>query len=266
MNGRNSIAVSVKSLSLRIQDTVILDDISFEVPAGGTLSIIGPNGAGKTSLLRCIGRMTEPTSGEIRIQGDHCRNLRRRELARRVGYVPQAGDRTLPYSVREFVLMARYPYFHAFAGPSRNDLEAVDNALDITGTDGFADRKVATLSGGERQKVLIAAALAQQTPVLLLDEPTSFLDYRHEVDILDLIDRLNRESGRTVITVTHDLNSGVFNAGLILGLAGGRQIFLGAARDLEDPDVLESIYGIPFEFLKHPYDGSPVVLPARRSG
>jgi cobalamin transport system ATP-binding protein len=253
--------LDIRSLRLELGEAALLQDISFTLESGRKLAIIGPNGAGKTTLLRCIGRFMEPSSGDIVIDGSSHRTYSRRDLAKRIGYVPQAGGRMLPYSVREFIMMARYPYFQAFSGPSKNDRSAVEKAMQITGTEGFSERAVSTLSGGERQKVLIAAALAQQTPVLLLDEPTAFLDYRHEVELLELISRLNRESGLTVIVVTHDLNSGVLDSHCILGLKAGKQVFWGDPEALIQPGVLERIYGISFDLIDRPDNGRKIIVP-----
>ncbi|MBF0108471.1 MAG: ABC transporter ATP-binding protein [Magnetococcales bacterium] len=198
--------IRIEGLSLHLRGRVLLGDLSLDIHEGEHVAVVGPNGAGKTTLLRCINRILDPTRGEIRIRGKLQEKYRRRELACLLGYVPQFNGGCIPFSVREYVFMGRYPHLRPFCAPGPRDYAMVRDALSLTGTDGFSERPLASLSGGERQKVQIAAALAQGVELLLLDEPATFLDPKHTAEINTLLARINKERGLTLVTVTHDLN------------------------------------------------------------
>ncbi|OHB70595.1 MAG: ABC transporter ATP-binding protein, partial [Planctomycetes bacterium RBG_13_63_9] len=198
--------IRVRDFSFRMGRKEILRDVSFDVCEGEYLAIVGPNGAGKTTLVKCLDRILVGGTGRIEICGRPLAAYRRRELARLISYVPQADGRVFPFPVEQFVLMGRYPYLTPFSAVSKEDRAVVRRAMQQTGTSEFADRLLGTLSGGERQKVFIAAALAQEAQILLLDEPTTFLDYRHQAEIIELLARINRSAGVTVLAVTHDVN------------------------------------------------------------
>jgi iron complex transport system ATP-binding protein len=259
----NAPAIRVEGLTVRIGNAEILCEIGFRVESGGFLAVIGPNGAGKSTLLRCIDGIVEPSTGRIEICGRGLQAFSRRELARTVSYVPQPGAGSLDYTVRAFVEMGRFPYLGAWAALTEADLAVVNEAMDLTEVTAFADRSMASLSGGERQRASIAAALAQGGSILLLDEPTSFLDYRHQAQILDLLDRLHREKGLTVVVVTHDLNSAVASADSVLALKGGRVERVGPPSDLLDERVLAEIFDAEFHLVEGGRGGLPFVLPAR---
>ncbi len=253
--------LEAESVGVVIEKSAILDGVSFAVEAGEWLSIIGPNGAGKTTLLRAIGRLIRMDSGSVAIGGKGIGEYRQRELAKQVSYVPQAGGVMLPYTAFEFVLMARYPHLGPMSGVSYDDREAARQALEQTGTSAFAERALDTLSGGERQKVFVAAALAQGAPILLLDEPATFLDYHHQVEVLRLIRRLSRVEKKTVLCVTHDLNRGVYESDKVLALKRGRVAFSGSAEALFDPERLAAIYDTPFDLVRHERSGHALVVP-----
>lgn len=257
-------AFELNGVSLALDGKPILDGVGFVLEAGESLAVIGPNGAGKTTLLRCLLRMLSGARGEIRVFGDDLARLPRRELARRVAYVPQAEGRALPFTAREFMLMARYPHLDAFGRPGRADEEAVARAAERCGVAEFLDRRMDTLSGGERQTVFVAAAVAQAPRALLLDEPSTFLDYRHQAALGDLVEGLHRRDGLTVVSVTHDLNQGALTGGKVLALKAGRVVFFGEPAALTaDPALLEDIYGTGFDFLRHPRTGEVIVAPVR---
>lgn len=256
-------AIQVGGLCVRFGNAAILREIDFRVESGGFLAVIGPNGAGKSTLLRCIDGIVEPSDGRIEICGRALRAYSRRELARTVSYVPQLDAGSLDYTVRAFVEMGRFPYLGAFATLTEADQTAVSEAMDLTEVTEFADRPMASLSGGERQRASIAAALAQGGSILLLDEPTSFLDYRHQVQILDLLDRLHQQKGLTVVVVTHDLNSAVASADTVLALKRGRVEWDGPPADLLDRRVLAEIFDAKFRLVEGGRRGLPFVLPAR---
>ena len=254
--------ISVRDFSFAFGKKAILKNITLAAPEGAYLSVIGPNGAGKTTLLKCVNRILAGGTGEIVVAGRPLREYSQRELARVLSYVPQAEGRSAPFTVREFVTMGRYPYFTPFSSVRARDREAVAEALDITGTTAFADRPLATLSGGERQRVFIAAAVAQAGRVMLLDEPTTFLDPKHQVEIHALLRRLHRERGVTIVSVTHDVTAAVLYSDLILALKNGAVAFIGPASEILAPGRLEGIYEVAFHRAANPAGGQPFVFPA----
>ncbi len=249
--------------SFAFDGKAVLQDLSFSLGAGAYLSIIGPNGAGKSTLLKCLLRLHEEgrAQGLAEVRGKSLAAYPQRELATVMSYVPQAGGWIPPFSVEEFLRLSRYPYAPP-AGKLRGaDLAAVQRALSLTGMEALASRRLKTLSGGERQKAYLAAALAQETPIMLLDEPASFLDPRHAAELNLLLKTLNREQGLTMLTVTHDLNHPLDAGGNVLVLRRGRQLFFGPAQSLLDNDILETAFGLGFTRLPHPEDGLPIILP-----
>ncbi|MCX7592046.1 MAG: ABC transporter ATP-binding protein [Kiritimatiellae bacterium] len=260
-----SLAIEVENLHYYAGNVPLLAEVTLAVGEGEYVSILGPNGAGKTTLLRCINRLLRPKRGTIRIQGRPVESYSPIELARVVGYVPQSDGRSFPFTVYEIVMMGRYPYLSPFSSPRPEDRDAVCRALAITETERFADRLHATLSGGEKQKVMIAAALAQEARILLLDEPTTFLDPKHQTEIFRLLQKINREAGVTILSVTHDINSAVLSSNRIVALKEGRCIFSGAPGQLMNPDVLRRLYDKEFLFVEHPRTGQRLVVPEGRT-
>lgn len=255
-------ALSIENIDYVIGDKRIVDSVSFTLDAGKYLSIIGPNGAGKTSLLKCINRIYASTGGDVRVFGKPLGEYTQRDLARVLSYVPQANAEYFPFSVIEFVLMGRYPHLSPFTSVGPDDHAIAEEMLERTGTTPFADRAIHTLSGGERQKVFIAAALAQGAQILLLDEPTTFLDYKHQIEVTQLLQRLNREQNVTIVSVTHDVNSAVLASNDVLALKHGAVAFHGPPEALSKDDRLEQIYGTKFHFVHDADSGLPIVVPS----
>jgi len=253
--------IEVRDYSFSFGRTQVLRNVSVSIDAGEMISVIGPNGAGKSTLLKCLDRILTGGTGTMRVSGRDLNAFTQRELARLMSYVPQADGRQFPFTVREFVTMGRYPHLSPFSSVREEDRLAVDEAMALTGVADFAEREVMTLSGGERQKVYIAAALAQGARILLLDEPTTFLDPHHQDDILRTLLRVNRESRATIVSVTHDINVAAFFSDRVLALRGGQVAFCGPAAELMDNAVLERIYAKRFLFARHPVSGKPVVVP-----
>ncbi|MDF1526102.1 MAG: ABC transporter ATP-binding protein [bacterium] len=258
---KNDPILEIDNLSLTIGGNAILRDVTFVVPEGQYLSIVGPNGAGKSSLLKCLIRIRSDWTGSVRVQGRSTPDMTQKELAARLCYVPQADGSVFPFTVRQFVLMGRYPHHSPFTFTGAEDLRIVDRSLAMTGTARFAERDIRTLSGGERQKVLIAGALAQGAGVLLLDEPTTFLDPLHAGEVQSLLLELNRDSGVTVLAVTHDINHAALYSDRVVALVNGEVAFDGLPDMFMDNAVLEGIYARPFTFVGHPVTGRPMVVP-----
>jgi len=252
--------------SFFFNDKLILQGLDFYLPQNGCLSVIGPNGAGKSTLLKCLLRLHEGgrSSGEIRVKDKDVAAYGQRDLARVISYVPQAGGWIPPFTVEEFLRLSRYPYGFpgGSSGPAAREAAclAAAKAMTMTGTEELAGRSLKTLSGGERQKVYLAAALAQEAELMLLDEAASFLDPRHAAELHSLLHSLNREQGLAMITVTHDLNHPLSAGGDVLVLREGRQLFFGPAAGLLSSSVLEKAYNHEFTYVQHPRTGRPVVL------
>jgi iron complex transport system ATP-binding protein len=258
--------IEVEGLGVTVEGADLLCDVSFSVPAGASLAVVGPNGAGKSTLLRCLDGLLPAAGGRITLRGRPLQSYSRRELARVVSYVPQADARLIHFSVWSFVEMGRYPYLRGWEAPGAADAEAVGVALEMTGTRHLERRAVDSLSSGERQRVLIAAALAQGGEVLLLDEPTSFLDYRHQVQVLEVLERLRYERGSTIILVTHDLNGAVSDADQVLALKGGRVAYDGPPEQLFTAEALHEIYDAEFLLVPQAERRLPLVVPRGSGG
>ena len=210
--------LALEDFSLDLGGRAILRSLTFSVRKSERIAIVGPNGAGKTTLLKCLNRIHFRGRGSIRVAGRPLKEYSQDELARRLAYVPQAEGLSVPFTVEEFVLMGRYPHLGPLTSVGQKDREAVRGALEATGTTSFAERSLDTLSGGERQKVFLAAALTQEADILLLDEPAAFLDPAHQVDIYRLLRRIHRERGTTILSVTHDLNTALTHSDRVLAL------------------------------------------------
>ena len=256
-------ALQIRDLSLSLGGSEILKRVSFDIPRGAFVSVVGPNGAGKTSLLRCIMSVVTGWTGDVFVEGKSVHAYRPRDLARLVSYVPQSDDMVFPFTGRELVMMGRYPYLNPFIRPDRHDLDVVERTLQSTGTLPIADRDMRTLSGGERQKILIAGALAQEAGTMLLDEPTTFLDPLHAEEILSMLNDLNG-SGVTVVMITHDINHAAYYADSVTALVDGCVVFNGPSEDLMVSDMLRSVYNKDFILVKHPVNGKMMTLPGER--
>ena len=256
----------VRDVSLRRAERRVLHAVSLSLGKGERLALVGPNGAGKTTLLKCLNRILTGWSGSITLAGRDLAAYGHRELARWMAYVPQAGVQTSPFSVEAFVLMGRYPYQGFLARQDKRDRRAVDEALDLTDTAFLRDRPLHALSGGERQRVILAAALAQEARILLLDEPTVFLDPRHEAAFCAVLTRVHRERDLTMITATHDLNRAVLMHDHVVALKEGRVLFSGPPASFMTRATLQEVYDNPFLLTTHPDTGHPMVLPEVTTG
>ena len=213
--------------------------------------MVGPNGAGKTTLLRLLAGVLSPSEGERRFDGRTFDAYGRKGLARQIAYVPQLRPVRVPLTVEEVVLLGRYPHLGALQlAPAQEDFRAVAEALAVVEIEALRRRPVDELSGGERQAVYIAAALAQEGELLILDEPTTHLDPKHQREIAALLPRLRRDAGRTVITATHDLNFAALTASRVVALQDGRVLQSGPPREILSPEVLERLFHAPFEVVR----------------
>jgi iron complex transport system ATP-binding protein len=257
---------------IHLQDTTwetegrhILGPLSLTIEAGECLVVVGPNGAGKTTLLRLLAGVLEPTAGEVGIEGRPYRAISRRRLARRIAYVPQIRPMSLPLTVEEVVLLGRYPHLSRWRlGHGAEDERAVTAALREVGLEDLRRRPVEQLSGGERQGVFIAAALAQAAPVLILDEPTTHLDPGHQRDVARLLLRLGGDRRRTVITATHDLAFAALLADRVCALKQGSILACGTPQEILQPEWLERLFAAQFRMVTT--DSGPAVPLLRLDG
>jgi iron complex transport system ATP-binding protein len=261
----NKKLIDITEVSCIIGGDRILDSVSLVVSRGERVSILGPNGAGKSTLLRCVMRILPISSGSISIDGTDTLRMRRKQLAGRVGYVPQYHGGSCPFTVDEYVLLGRYPHLSPFSMAGDKDREIAMKALERTGMKNFSERSFDTLSGGERQMVQIAAVLAQGAEVLLLDEPSVYLDPGHRSGLMDLLATLNSEEAMAIVTVTHDINESILSGGKMVMIREGKIIFTGEPGLAITAGKLEELFGKQFVYCEHPVTGDAMVLPDGRS-
>jgi iron complex transport system ATP-binding protein len=242
----------------------VVEHLDLAVPDGAVTAIIGPNGCGKSTLLRALGRLLRPHGGEVLLDGARIDRQPTREVARTLGLLPQSPVAPEGLTVGELVARGRHPHQAWFRQWTRDDEAEVADALVRTGTAELADRPVDALSGGQRQRAWIAMALAQGTDLLLLDEPTTHLDLAHAVDVLDLVDRLNTELGRTVVMVLHDLTLAARYADHLVAMRDGRILAQGAPADVLTPELLADVFGLRALVLPDPASDGVLVVPATR--
>ena len=243
----------------------VLNDVSFGVDRGTIVGLLGPNGSGKTTLVRIMAGMLRPDSGRVTLDGASVSEMPRRDLARRVALVPQETRTTFDFSVIDMVLMGRYPHLGRFELERPADLEIARQALRATGTEALESRTFATLSGGEKQRVIIAAALAQASDILLLDEPTTALDVGYQFEIAALLKRLNAEHGTTMIVSTHDLNLAAALCERVVLLKSGSVIAHGPTAETLTAGNIRLLYDIEADVQFHPRAGHLTVVPLGRT-
>jgi len=259
--------LEIRDLTLAYGERVALRDVSLSLARGELLGVVGPNASGKSSLIRAITNVITPRRGEVRLDGSPVRGLSQRELALRVAVVPQ--NPTLPeaFTALEVVLMGRTPHLGLLQSEGRADWAAVRRALEETDAWELAERRIGELSGGEKQRVVVARALAQEAPLLLLDEPTAHLDVGHQAAVLELVQRLCCSNGvdgrpRAVLAVVHDLTLAAQYCDRLVMLSEGRLVADGPPHEVLSPQVLSSVYRTQVVVFTHPLTGRPVVTPA----
>jgi iron complex transport system ATP-binding protein len=257
-------SLTVSGLSAGYGDSEILHGLDLAVPPGRITVIVGANACGKSTLLRTMSRLLSPREGQVLLDGKSIHRTPPRELARTLGLLPQSPIAPEGITVADLVSRGRHPHQSLFSRWSRKDDEAVDGALTATKTSELAERPVDELSGGQRQRVWIAMALAQQTDVLLLDEPTTFLDISHQVEVLDLLTDLNRSRGTTVIMVLHDLNLAARYADYLVAMTQGRVHVSGKPEDVLTEENVRQVFGLESRIVTDPTSGRPIMLPIGR--
>ncbi len=251
-------------LSLGYADRTVISDLDLVVPPGRITAVVGANACGKSTLLRSMSRLLAPKGGHVLLDGADVHRMPAKELARTLGLLPQSPIAPEGITVADLVGRGRHPHQGILSRWTREDDAAVADALDATDTTGLADRAVDELSGGQRQRVWIAMALAQRTDVLLLDEPTTFLDVSHQVEVLDLLTDLNRSRGTTIVMVLHDLNLAARYADHLVAIQGGAIHAAGAPERVLTEDCVRAVFGLDSRVIADPVSGKPLMLPIGR--
>jgi len=256
--------LSGSELTLAYDNRVVATGLDVAIPDGSFTVIVGPNACGKSTLLRALAGLLTPKQGSVVLDGKSIGSYRAKEVARRLGLLPQTATAPDGISVADLVARGRYPHQKLLRQWTPEDENQVAAAMDATGVTALADRAVDELSGGQRQRVWMAMVLAQQTDLLLLDEPTTYLDIAYQIDLLDLCADLN-DQGRTLVAVLHDLNHACRYATHLIAMKAGRVVAAGDPGTIITAELVEDVYGLPCEVIPDPQTGTPLVVPAARS-
>lgn len=245
----------------------VLSGLTFSIDGGSFTGIIGPNGSGKSTLLKSLSRVLKPVKGAVLLDEENLYSLDTREVAKKMAVVPQETAVNFSFTVKEVVIMGRSPHLGLFQSEGRKDFEVARQAMELTNTYHLADRLITAISGGERQRVIIAKALTQEPKIILLDEPTSHLDINHQIEILNLLKRLNRENNLTIIAVFHDLNLAAQYCDNLVLMKSGAIFTLGEPEEVLTADNIKEVYGASVLIRKHPVTGHPsIILLAQDAG
>jgi iron complex transport system ATP-binding protein len=258
------VRLAADRVRLAYDDAVVVRDVDLQLTEGSLTAIVGPNGCGKSTLLRALGRLMRPVGGRVLLDGREIARTPTREVAKVLGLLPQAPVAPEGLTVGELVARGRHPHQSWLRQWSRDDEAAVAEALAWTDMAALADRPVDALSGGQRQRAWISMALAQGTDLLLLDEPTTYLDLSHQIDVLELVSRLHAERGRTVVVVLHDLNLAARYAQRLVAMKDGELVAAGPPPDLLTEQLLADVFDLEARVLADPVSGTPMVVPVRR--
>ncbi|MBF4161457.1 ABC transporter ATP-binding protein [Nocardioides acrostichi] len=250
-----------ESVTVGYGEEPIVRNLTLAIPDGRVTTIVGPNGCGKSTLLRTMARLLTPTSGSVLLDGGPMHDLATKEVARRLALLPQSPVAPDGLLVRDLVARGRHPHQRWFSQWSRHDEEVVTAALTMTDTAHLGERPLEKLSGGQRQRAWIAMTLAQDTDLVLLDEPTTYLDLAHQIEVLDLVTRLNRERQRTIVMVLHDLNLAARYSDLIVAMKDGTIAATGAPAEVFTPRLLDDTFGLSADVVPDPRTGLPLVIP-----
>jgi len=261
----DEVRLGARDLSLGYGSTPIVEGLTVDVAPGAVTAIVGPNACGKSTLLRGLARLMSPAAGQVILDGSDISRLRTKDVAKRLGLLPQSSIAPEGITVADLVTRGRFPHQTMLRQFSRADQQAVADAMAATGVTAIAGRPVDQLSGGQRQRVWIAMVLAQQTPLILLDEPTTFLDIAHQIELLDLFADLNAEQGCTIVAVLHDLNHACRFADQIIAMKAGAIVAQGNPTDVITAALVEDVYGLECQVIDDPETGTPLVIPRASS-
>ena len=253
-------SIATQNLAVAYEDNLVVDDLDMQIPQGRITTIIGPNGCGKSTVLKAVGRILKPKGGVVYLNGDDIRRLTTKEVAQKMAILPQSPQAPAGLTVGELVAYGRFPHQRGFGKLIPEDKKIIQWALEVTRLTEFETTAVDNLSGGQRQRVWIAMALAQQTDLILLDEPTTYLDLAYQLEVLELLYRLNREQGCTIVMVLHDLNLAARFADYMIAIRGGDIIQHGTPEEVMTAEVLKETFHIDAEIVKEPRTGRPTCI------
>ncbi|OON72312.1 ABC transporter ATP-binding protein [Streptomyces tsukubensis] len=253
--------LTTRGLTLAYEERTVVEGLDLDVPDGRVTVIVGPNACGKSTTLRALGRLLKPREGSVLLDGESLATLPTKRIAQRIGLLPQTPVAPDSITVGDLVARGRQPHQHWWQQWSDEDERAVTDAMDRTDVSALADRAVDELSGGQRQRVWIAMALAQETGLLLLDEPTTYLDIAHQVEVLDLVRQLNHDQGRTVVVVLHDLNQAARYADHLVAMKSGEVVAEGAPAEVVTEELVRDVFGLECVVVPDPVTGSPLIVP-----
>ncbi|MFF5036703.1 ABC transporter ATP-binding protein [Nocardia salmonicida] len=256
-----TVRLQASELTLGYGPTTVVDGLDLDITGGTVTAVIGPNGCGKSTLLRAMARLMRPTGGHVQLDGKRIDRMSTKEVARVLGILPQSPLAPEGLTVADLVARGRHPHQRWYRQWSEDDESAINEALTWTDMVEFADRSLDELSGGQRQRAWISMALAQNTDLLLLDEPTTFLDLAHQIEVLDLVRRLHAEAGRTVVMVLHDLNLAARYAHRLVAMRAGRVVAAGTPAEVLTEEVVAEVFGLRAKVIEDPVTGTPLVVP-----
>ncbi|MGW6423605.1 ABC transporter ATP-binding protein [Nocardia sp. NPDC055053] len=256
-----TVRLQASDLTLGYGPLTVVDGLSLDIVSGTVTAVIGPNGCGKSTLLRAMARLLRPSGGSVHLDGHRIDRMSTREVARVLGILPQSPQAPEGLTVADLVARGRHPHQRWYRQWSADDESAIAEALSWTDMAEFADRPLDELSGGQRQRAWISMALAQNTDLLLLDEPTTFLDLAHQIEVLDLVRRLHLEAGRTVVMVLHDLNLAARYADRLVAMRAGRVVAAGAPAEVLTEELVAEVFGLRSKVIEDPVTGTPLVVP-----
>ncbi|WP_330295683.1 ABC transporter ATP-binding protein [Streptomyces sp. NBC_00503] len=256
--------LTAENVTLGYDQRVIAENLSVEIPDNSFTVIVGPNACGKSTLLRALSRMLKPSRGRVLLDGQAIGSMPAKKVAKTLGLLPQSSIAPDGITVADLVSRGRYPHQGLLRQWSQEDERIVAESMASTGVAELADRAVDELSGGQRQRVWIAMALAQQTPLLLLDEPTTYLDIQHQIDVLDLCAELHENRGRTLVAVLHDLNHAARYATHLIAMRDGKVVAEGPPAEVVTAELVERVFGLRCQIIQDPQTGTPLVIPAAR--
>ncbi|MFP4976164.1 ABC transporter ATP-binding protein [Paenibacillus sp. CN-4] len=257
--------LNTELLNIGYAEATIVKDLSLTVPNGKITALVGSNGSGKSTILKTMARIMKPKSGSVMLDGKSIHRLSTKEVAKQLAILPQNPTAPDGLTVSELVGYGRYPHQKGFGSLTPEDREIIASAIAVTGMEAFKDRPIDRLSGGQRQRAWIAMALAQQTDILFLDEPTTYLDMAHQLEVLQLLQKLNDEEGRTIVMVVHDLNHASRYAQHMVAIKSGRVVSEGTPAEVMNQEVLREVFGIEADIVADPRTGVPLCLPYQLS-
>lgn len=260
------VRLMTSKLDIAYEDRLIVQDLSVQIPQGQITALVGANGSGKSTILKTMARIMQPKSGAVLLDGKSIHKQSTREIAKQLAILPQNPTAPEGLTVTELVSYGRFPYQKGFGSMKAEDKAMVEWAIEATGMVDFYDRPIDQLSGGQRQRAWIAMALAQDTDILFLDEPTTFLDMAHQLEVLQLLEKLNADSHRTIVMVVHDLNHASRYAHHMIAIKNGKAVAEGTPVEVVSCDVLRNVFGIEADIVTDPRSGVPLCLPYALEG